>query len=133
MTQATCELCDRPVDGTAYACPACTGKTRSDLDTIAAYADDAQDAADGLARYGPAGPGHHGEDRAPVNLSAAGFVARATNTVTTWARHVAETRGITVPAPAPVTGPTCAVDCRHRTCHAIRCRLARACGHVRPW
>src|SRR5690606_18673454 len=121
-----CVTCQRPVDGTAYACQGCADRTAEWLTAAADVVADAHDAAAGLVRYGSRGPRGHG-DEAPMlgNPAAAARLAAAGNTITTWARHVAEERGQELPEPdrRPVLGPGCAAGwCRHGSCRAIRTR-----------
>lgn len=117
----TCVIDQRPVeDPSAYACIACGRKLAGHLADVVRYAADAQDAADGFARYGSSNGGGSGEDRAPGNLSAAAIVAGVTNDVVTWLRHVEETRGLNLDGPRALSGPRCATDCRHRSCSMLR-------------
>jgi hypothetical protein len=60
----------------------------------------------------------------PYNPGMAKQAFAAINTITTWARHVCEERGIGVPAPAVMQGPLCRAGygCKHRTCTLIRAR-----------
>ena len=120
-----CAICARPQPDTGVACHLCTDRAYRWLGDIAGLVADAQDAADGFARYGTPGRSRGGDDRAPINLTAADALHTATNTITTWARHIAEARGQTVPAPdrRPVNGPGCPAGwCQHRSCRAIRYR-----------
>ncbi|MDG4796199.1 hypothetical protein [Micromonospora sp. WMMD1082] len=125
MTGPTCVICQRPVADQAYCCGLCTDRAYRWLGDIASLAADAQDAAGGLARYSAPGRRSGGDDRAPINLTAADALRHAVNDVTTWARHIAEARGQTVPTPdrRPAHGPGCPTgSCTHRSCHAIRYR-----------
>jgi hypothetical protein len=83
-----------------------------------------------LTRYGTAG----GSDRRPlpVDLQASERAAEIGNTVATWAREVAESRGLPVPSPARAAGPVCQArswsrggwTCGHGSCGSIRHRPA---------
>lgn len=100
-TAPTCGTCDRPADGTAYACQHCANRARAHLRTIASLAGPAgpaRDVAHGRVRRGPATGGKGAASRLPLNLAAGARLDAVTNTVTTWARHVAEERGTAIPA-----------------------------------
>lgn len=60
----------------------------------------------------------------PYHPGMATRAAAAINTITTWARHVCEERGIGVPLPGPMLGPLCRAGwgCNHPTCDLIRAR-----------
>lgn len=102
MTDTTCvtDGCTRPVDGQAYACQHCADRCARDLATIADLADAAHDVATGQTRRGPAVHGAGDSDRLPISLGAMARLDSATTAVTTWARHVAEERGIHPPSAA---------------------------------
>jgi len=59
----------------------------------------------------------------PVNLSAAADHHAAMNTLTTWARHIAEVRGLDLPP---------AQDCPHRSCGRVRAAQAVGPACLRP-
>lgn len=113
---ADCALCTRPQPAdTAWVCTSCTGLAVRSLDTVADLWADLQDVVVGLTRYGdptpragrpaPAEPVRPGLGRPeddhrlgwpgglPVRLGAADVADATRNTLTTWARHVAEARG----------------------------------------
>lgn len=89
----TCDVCERPVDGTAYACTGCATRAVEQLATIAGLADAARDVVHGLTRHGPAIGGAGGAGRIPVNLGAGGRVDAVQAELTTWGRAVHEQRG----------------------------------------
>jgi hypothetical protein len=64
------------------------------------------------------------ETRLPYQPGAEKRAHAAEGTIVTWARHVAEERGIGTPMPGPVQGPLCRAGwgCNHRTCDLIRAR-----------
>jgi hypothetical protein len=123
MSQPSCELCSRPVHDTAYVCPTCTKRTAEDLERIVDYAPEVEIAVLKLVRYGGSGGGS-GERPVPFDAARAERAAAVGNTVGTWARHVAESRGVTIPAPSPMVGPLCRAGygCRHWSCERIRTR-----------
>lgn len=89
-TEAQCDLCDRPA-GTAYVCSICSTRVVRQLRQLADIAPELQTT---IARQGRSGGGSGGDRHPlPVDLGAAETAWAVTNTVTTWARHVAETRG----------------------------------------
>lgn len=94
----TCTVCDRPVDTpAAYACATCATTARRQLDDIADTTPAARDVAAGTSRRGAPTRGH-GEPRLPINLAAGARLDATQAAITTWARHVAEERGIRPPA-----------------------------------
>lgn len=97
MSSPVCELCARPVDGTAYACSPCAEKAGKDLASIADVTADARAVAAGQGRRGPA-IGGTGAVRLELDLTATAKLDAVTNEITTWARHVAEERGLTIAA-----------------------------------
>lgn len=135
MDQPTCDLDGRPVDGTAYVCSACAEKVRVDLLRIVDLAGDVEAAILKLVRYGGVGQGS--ADRpAPFDEVRAERAAAAGNTVATWARHVAESRGLIIGPPEQPrqAGPLCyhgralpllnpaKPPCPHRSCVEIGTR-----------
>jgi hypothetical protein len=94
-TEAECDLCDRPA-GTAYVCAPCAAQTIRALRQLADIAGDLQTT---IARQGRSGGGSGGDSHPlPVDLGASETAWAVTNTITTWARHCAETRGEPLPA-----------------------------------
>jgi hypothetical protein len=91
----TCDACGQPLTDNAHLCHACTGRLRSTLHRV----DDAtSELATTVARQGriSAGTGRSSNDERPLpyDINAATVADVLANTVTTWARHVAETRGL---------------------------------------
>lgn len=121
---ADCQHCGRAQHDTAYICHTCAGRTTAsllqlsrlladgDLDTTIARQD----------RITSGGGGGSVEAPLPINLGASARMAAVSNTLTTWARHIAEARGMRVaPSEQPMHGAACRLgDCRHATCHRIR-------------
>ncbi|HEX6968305.1 MAG TPA: hypothetical protein VF174_05780 [Micromonosporaceae bacterium] len=93
----TCITCDRPVPGQEYGCPACARSAFRALTAIADLAAAARDVVARQVRRGPAIGGSGAGSRPPLDLGAAERLAEVTNAVTTWARHVAEERGVNGP------------------------------------
>jgi hypothetical protein len=118
-----CERCCKPVPDTAYVCQACGRALARALDEAAGIVEDAVATAARQARYGTGG--RAAGDQMPFNFPAADAVWAAGNVLTTWARHVAETRGCGPGRPRPPAGPVCRTahaSCSHLTCQAIRIR-----------
>lgn len=124
----TCDRCERPIHDTAYVCSVCADRLRDDLGSVAAVAGEAWTTIARLARLGTDSPGRSAERPLPFSWEAADATWAASNTLTTWARHIAETRGITLTGPAgPTQGPLCRVQsCHHTTCARI---ISRANEH----
>ena len=136
-SQPTCDLCARPVGDTAYVCSPCADKMRADLLRIVDLAGEVEGAILKLVRYGGSGGGS-GERPVPFDDKRAERAAAVGNTISTWARHIAESRGLTVELPdkpKPV-GPLCyhgqalpllnpaKPPCPHLSCVEIRTRRA---------
>jgi hypothetical protein len=113
VIQQTCPRCGRPArDG--FVCHADSLSLAEDLREAAGHAEDAWTVIARQARYG--GGSRVGRDQPlPVNLTASADRAAADNTITTWARHIADTRNT-----ERAHGPTCATNCEHRSCDNIR-------------
>jgi hypothetical protein len=121
----SCGRCVRPVGAgdTAYVCGCCAGELARKLVEAGDLVDEAEVTAARLARYGTGGrPG--AEQQLPYHWSATDAVWVAGNVLTTWARHVAETRGNAPGRPGPMLGPLCraGLSCRHLSCQTIRSR-----------
>jgi hypothetical protein len=80
------------------ACQPCIERLAEKLAAIAELAPDARLVAAGLVRRG-SGSGASGKpgSRPPLNDGATDALDEITNTLTTWARHIAETRGVEIP------------------------------------
>lgn len=102
----TCTVCDRnAVDSpAAYACAACTSTAQRALADIADATPAARDVAARASRRGAPIRGH-GDARLPINLAAVARLDAIQAALTTWARHIAEERGIQPPS-AAVDGRT---------------------------
>lgn len=101
-TTATCRRCDRPVADAAPSCAACVAQTRDNLEWIADHAHELDTTLARLDRVTAPTAGHATETPLPVNLRASDVASRLRNTLTTWARVVAEERGAD---PADTTNP----------------------------
>lgn len=72
----------------------------------------------------------------PPDLAAADAYDDIANTITTWARHICETRGVELPARRPLLGPLCdqGYDCPHPSCAGVRFRKPPAAvGEAALW
>lgn len=103
QSSAICDLCSRPVDGTAYACTRCGVElpTRH-LATIADLTPHAREAAAGQARH-TSGVGGTGTVRLELNLSAGARLDAIGSELTTWARTVHDERGGPIAQGDPIT------------------------------
>lgn len=120
--------CGRPIHDQAYVCTPCTNRLRDRLELVAAVADATEDTIARLSRTGTGGRSS-AEPPLPFAWQAADDFWAGMNTLTTWARHISETRGSPPPAPlGPVLGPPCTWrdrGCAHGTCEQTR-TLTRA-------
>jgi hypothetical protein len=88
-----CVKCERPMADQAYACTACRDRTAEQLDAIADATPAARDIAHGLSRHaGGSGSSGKPESRLPLDLAATSKLDAVQGSLTTWARHIAETR-----------------------------------------
>ncbi|MGC5019028.1 hypothetical protein [Micromonospora sp. DT47] len=146
----TCDLCGKPLPDTAYVCPRCANRTAEQLAAVWDVAGEVEVTVARLARYsdrhGRTLPDDDPDGRPdgglkvtplPFDPSARNRGNDAGNTITTWARHVAEERGGGPVRPGPVIGPLCrsGAGCRHQTCALIRSRsvphpIARAAEYL---
>jgi hypothetical protein len=94
----TCVRCGRPMADSAYACPAETTRAAEQLGQIGDMLPAARDVAHGLSRRAGGGntAGKPGS-RLPFDLGATSRLDKVQNQLTTWARHVSETRGVPLP------------------------------------
>jgi hypothetical protein len=118
---ADCQRCQAPQVDTAYICRRCAYRTVEQLRALAELAGELEVTVARLSRVG----GGSGSDREPLplNLGAAYDAWAVQNTIGTWARDIARSRGlvlrIAAPGPlAPLVGPCCRV-CGHRSCRGI--------------
>lgn len=101
-TTATCRRCERPVADAAPSCAACAAQTRDNLAWIADHAHELDTTLTRQDRVTAPSLGRATETPLPVNLRASDVAHRLRNTLTTWARIVAEERGA---SPADATTP----------------------------
>jgi hypothetical protein len=94
MTDTTCAVClSRPTpDG--YACGHCAGRAAGHLAAIIELAPDARLVAAGLVRRGHGATTGKPGSRPPLNDGATDVVDAVQNALTTLARDIAETRGV---------------------------------------
>ncbi|MBQ1064491.1 hypothetical protein [Micromonospora sp. C41] len=138
-TDTTCDLCGNPVRDTAYVCPRCVDTTAARyLRDVVQVAGEVETTVARLARYSdrhgrlmpdddPDGRPDGGLRVTPLPFDAGARQRgdRAMNDIVTWARHVAETRGVYPAMPEPAFGPLCGSQgvCRHESCSVIYGRL----------
>lgn len=91
-----CERCTRPMADTAYVCSPCAGHYRADLSSVPSLAVELEPARYRQTRYGTGGLGGWQE---PWDDRVREVEHAVTNTLTTVARDVAETRGLVLPMP----------------------------------
>ena len=133
-TDTTCDLCGDPVRDTAYVCPRCTANTARYLRDAINTAADVETTVARLARYsdrhGRTQPDDDPDGRPDGGLKVTPMLFddgakqrgdRASNDIVTWARHVAEERGVYPTMPAAPFGPLCGSQgvCRHESCSLI--------------
>jgi hypothetical protein len=93
----TCIRCGRPMADTAFACAPCgVDRPARQLHLIAETAPAARDVAQRQVKWGDAGGGAS-EIALLINLAAMQRLDEVQNTLTTWARHISETRGVPLP------------------------------------
>lgn len=96
MTQPRCDRCTRPIHDQAYVCSTCAGHYRADLTSVPSLAAELEPARYRQTRYGTGGLGGWQE---PWDDRVREVEQQVTNTLTTVARDVAETRGLGLPGP----------------------------------
>ena len=121
MTDTLCVVCGRPVADQAYLCDRETRMLAVDLAEVSGLEPELDVTLSRQDRVGESGGGgvtKRAEEPLPYSAvaSEAGYIL--TNTLTTWARHVAEERGGPGPGEGP-DGPRCATPCQHVSCAAI--------------
>jgi hypothetical protein len=102
-----CPRCDRPIHDQAYICGPCGSRLAKDLAAVVAIAGEAWTTIARQAANG-AGSGRSAEKPLPFSWEAADATDSASNVLITWARHIAEERGIPWMPPPSVQGPLCA-------------------------
>lgn len=96
MSANTCVVCGRPTpDG--HACTAETARAGGQLAEIVELTGPARDVAHGQTSRGGAGGSGKPGSRLPFDLGATARLDAVENTLATWARHIAETRGVALP------------------------------------
>lgn len=145
MGDQGCEHCGRPVADTGYVCHTCAAGLRAELLVTTDLAEEVETVIARLNRHRPGDgrpqppdvdrdppptvlpPQLRGEPRTalmprplPYSDHAQQLAWAAGNTLVTWARHVAESRGVPLPVPrGPGHGPVCRA-CHHDDCTTIR-------------
>lgn len=97
-----CLLCERPILDTAYVDVVCANQTARALETAAELYPELAIAIARLARFGEPTRFSAAEQPLPFNQSASIDYSSVVNTVTTWARHIVDVRGILAPSPGPL-------------------------------
>lgn len=96
MTATPCAIDGRPTpDG--WVCTGCTSRAAGHLAAIAELAGDARLVAAGLVRRGGGGGSGKPGSRPPLNDGALDALDEIQNLITTLARDIAETRGVSYP------------------------------------
>lgn len=101
MTATTCAVCESRPTPDGYACTGCASKAAGHLAAIVELAPDARAVAAGLVRRGRGGAGGKPGSRPPLNDGATDVVWAVENALTTLARDIAETRGVTLDGNGP--------------------------------
>lgn len=142
MTAAVCALpgCGRPVPDQAYICPGCGARLERDLGDVPALAAELVTTWARQSRTGDHG-GHsrRAVEPLPYDWAAAHDASTLANAIATWARHVAEQRGLTAADHRRARddlepGPTCPA-CAHGSCARIagqRAQLAALRARLIP-
>lgn len=119
---AECATCGRPCDD-ATVCAPCARRVRDALRELAGLAPELDVT---IARLGRSGSGGRGADRhpLPVDLGASAQAWAVVNTVVTWIRDTARSRGIAELRYPRVPGPVCRTNagvpgCEHASCRTI--------------
>jgi hypothetical protein len=130
LSDPLCALpgCDRPVPDQAYVCPVDAGRLERDLGDVPALAAELVTTWARQARTGERG-GHsrRAAEPLPYDPDASHDLDTLANTVATWARHIAEERGLTGADLEP--GPVCA-RCKHGSCSRLADQRARTLPHA---
>jgi hypothetical protein len=109
MTENRCVVCERPTaDG--YACVDETRRAVEQLRQIVDMVPAARDVAHNLSRRSGGGASGKPGSRLPLDLTATAKLDSVQNALTTWARHIAEERGITRAAAVINAGGLSGVD-----------------------
>jgi hypothetical protein len=96
MSEPTCGRCGRPtLDGVV--CVAETDRARAQLAEISDMTPAARDIATGQASHSHGGGTGKPGSRLPFDLGATARLDAVQATLTTWARAIAETRGVALP------------------------------------
>lgn len=97
MTAETCSVCERRPTPDGYACSGCSSRAAGHLAAIVELAPDARAVAAGLVRRGGGGGSGKPGPQSPGDDGAMDVLAEIQNLITTLARDIAETRGVTYP------------------------------------
>jgi hypothetical protein len=97
MSENLCVRCARPLADGAYCCATCASQAAEKLALVVEVTPAARDVAQGLSRRSHGGASGKPGSRLPLDLTAMAKLDAVQSTLTTWARHVAETRGVALP------------------------------------
>jgi hypothetical protein len=96
VSENLCVRCGRPTaDG--YACSGCAYRAGDQLHEIADMAPAARDVAHRTSRRGGGGASGKPGSSLPLDLGATSKLDAVEAELTTWARHISETRGVPLP------------------------------------
>lgn len=120
---ADCVVCGREMADQAYACRRCAAPVERELEQLARLAPELDVT---IARQGRTGEGGRGGDDEPLPFDpqAAQSAWVVVNTVTTWIRDVARSRGVRALRYPRTPGPTCRTNagvpaCGHASCLVV--------------
>jgi hypothetical protein len=91
-----CTRCGRP-EPDAYVCDRCASQAAQKLAEIAEVAPASRDVANGLSRRSHGGGSGKPGSRLPLDLTAMAKLDGVQGVLTTWVRHICETRGVPLP------------------------------------
>jgi hypothetical protein len=94
MSDPICVRCARPLADGAYVCDRCASQTAQKLAEIADLSGPSRDTAYGLSRRSSGGGSGKPGSRLPLDLTAMAKLDGVQAALTTWVRHICETRGL---------------------------------------
>lgn len=97
MTAELCSVCEKRPTPDGYACSGCASRAAGHLAAIAELASDARLVAAGLVRRGGGGSTGRPGPQSPGDDGAMDVLHEVQNLITTLARDIAETRGVSYP------------------------------------
>lgn len=97
MSDPICVRCARPLADGSYCCDRCASQAAQKLAEIAEVAPASRDVANGLSRRSHGGASGKPGSRLPLDLTAMAKLDSVQGVLTTWVRHICETRGVPLP------------------------------------